>query len=438
MAPNQWAAPHTTRPVVGTVTVPGSKSINNRALILAALSQRPSVLSNVLTARDSLLMIDGLRALGVAIDYLDTTTVRVTPGPLSGPVAVDCGLSGTMMRFIPPLATLAIGDVAFDGDLAARKRPMEPMVTALRKLGAPVSDGGGRSLPFTIHATGHMAGGTIKIDASASSQFVSGLLLSGAMFDNGLTLRHVGSTLPSLPHIDMTVAMLTRAGARITADVSDNTDATWSVANGPIDQGDLLIEPDLSNASAFLAAAMVTGGRVTIPMWPRETTQAGDHIRAIFTDMGGACEFGATGLTVTGPQRPTGIEVDMRDIGELTPTVAAVAAVASEPSHLCGIGHLRGHETDRLAALVTEINRLGGRASETDDGIHIEPRPLVGDVVRTYEDHRMATFGAIVGLVVPDVSVRDIEATGKTIVDFPHLWTSLVSASADDEGSPRV
>jgi 3-phosphoshikimate 1-carboxyvinyltransferase len=431
MAPNQWAAPHVTTPVVGTVVVPGSKSINNRALVLAALSQRPSVLSNVLMARDSQLMIDGLRGLGVGVDLIGAATVAVTPKPLRGPVAIDCGLSGTMMRFVPPLATLALGDVTFDGDLAARRRPMETMVTALRKLGASVSDGARRSLPFTIHGTGQMAGGSIKIDASASSQFVSGLLLSGAAFDNGLMIRHVGAQMPSLPHIEMTVAMLTAAGAQITADVTDNTDASWSIASGVLDQGDLLIEPDLSNAAAFLAAAMVTRGSVTIPMWPKDTTQAGDQIRHIFTEMGATCEFSDAGLTVNGPRQPTGIDVDMRDIGELTPTVAAVAAVASGPSHLYGIGHLRGHETDRLAALVAEINRLGGHATETDDGIHIEPRPMRGDLIRTYEDHRMATFGAILGLVVPDVFVRDIETTSKTIVDFPHLWTSLVTGRAD-------
>ncbi|NQU37841.1 MAG: 3-phosphoshikimate 1-carboxyvinyltransferase, partial [Actinobacteria bacterium] len=240
MASNQWAAPHTTAPVVGTVAVPGSKSINNRALILAALSQSPSVLRNVLMARDSQLMIDGLRQLGVGIDLIDPTAVAVTPHPLKGPVSIDCGLSGTMMRFVPPLATLALGDVTFDGDLAARKRPMETMITALRKLGASVSDGGRRSLPFTIHSTGHMPGGSIKIDASASSQFVSGLLLSGATFDNGLTIRHVGAQLPSLPHIDMTVAMLTAAGAHVSANVSDNTDASWSIASGALDQGDLV------------------------------------------------------------------------------------------------------------------------------------------------------------------------------------------------------
>jgi len=431
MAPNQWAAPHVTTPVVGTVVVPGSKSINNRALVLAALSQRPSVLSNVLMARDSQLMIDGLRGLGVGIDLIDATTVAVTPQPLRGSVAVDCGLSGTMMRFVPPLATLALGDVTFDGDLAARKRPMETMITALRKLGAAVSDGGRRSLPFTIHGTGNISGGSIKIDASASSQFVSGLLLSGAAFDNGLTINHVGEQLPSIPHIDMTVTMLTAAGARVTSQANDNTDATWSIANGALDQGDLLIEPDLSNGAAFLAAAMVTHGSVTIPMWPQATTQAGDQIRHIFTKMGATCEFSSAGLTVSGPSQPTGIDVDMRNIGELTPTVAAVAAVASGPSHLFGIGHLRGHETDRLAALVAEINRLGGHATETDDGIRIEPRPMSGGLIRTYEDHRMATFGAILGLVVPDVSVRDIETTSKTIVDFPGLWTSLVAGRRD-------
>ncbi len=433
MSHNTWAAPHTVKPVVGTVTVPGSKSINNRALILAALSQRPSIIRNVLAARDSQLMIDALCGLGTKIETLEPTTVEVTPQTFTGPTAIDCGLSGTIMRFVPPLATLATGEVKFDGDLGARKRPMETMVTALRKLGAALSDGGRRSLPFTIHGTGHMAGGSIMLDASASSQFVSGLLLSGAYFDGGLTINHSGPRLPSLPHVEMTVAMLRAAGVSISADVKDSTDATWSVANGPIDQGDVTIEPDLSNAAAFLAAAMVTSGAVSVPMWPRETTQAGDQIRRIFTAMGGHCELSDAGLTVNGPPQPSGIDVDMGDIGELVPTVAAVAAVASGPTHLYGIGHLRGHETDRLAAIVTEINRLGGNAIETDDGIRIEPQPLTGDLVRTYADHRMATFGAILGLVVSDVTVTDIETTNKTIANFPQLWTDLVARPASDD-----
>ncbi len=438
MAATQWAAPHTSSPIIGTVAVPGSKSINNRALILAALSERPSTLTNVLVARDSLLMIDALRSLGIGIDQFDETTFKVTPLPLVGPASINCGLSGTMMRFVPPLAALALGDCEFDGDLGARKRPIETTITALRKLGASVSDGGRRSLPFTIHGTGHMRGGSIKLDASGSSQFVSGLLLSGAHFDEGLTVRHSGERMPSVPHLEMTVAMLRAAGARVNANMSDSNDATWSVAAGPINLGDFAIEPDLSNAAAFLAAAMLTGGQVTISGWPSQTTQAGDYIRGIFTRMGAECELNAAGLTVTGPQRVAGIDVDMGNIGELTPTVAAVALLADSPSRLHGIGHLRGHETDRLAALVTEITRLGGSARETDDGIEIEPRPLTPTLVRTYEDHRMATFGAIVGLAVPGVEVRDIEATSKTMANFAQLWTDLVINDSAQSGAHNI
>jgi 3-phosphoshikimate 1-carboxyvinyltransferase len=417
-----WAAPSATEPVRATVAVPGSKSITNRALLLAALSERGGTLTGALRSRDSRLMIDALRALGVPVDDSgDRVVVAAHPG-LRGPARVDCGLAGTVMRFVPPAAAVAEGEVRFDGDPRARERPMSIVLDALRALGADITGG---TLPFTLHGKGGLPGGTVTIDASASSQFVSGLLLAGARYESGLTVRHVGRPVPSLPHIDMTVRMLREAGVS----VDDGEPDTWRVEPGPIAAREWVVEPDLSNATPFLAAAAVTGGSVTVPGWPANTTQPGDVFGEIATGMGCRVTRDATGLTVHGPGRLHGIDIDLHDVGELTPTVAALAVLAHSPSVLRGIAHLRGHETDRLAALATEINALGGAATETEDGLAIRPMPLHAGRWHSYEDHRMATAGAIVGLAVPGVEVDDIATTAKTLPDFPAMWTRMLGGT---------
>ncbi|HVV23031.1 MAG TPA: 3-phosphoshikimate 1-carboxyvinyltransferase, partial [Pseudonocardiaceae bacterium] len=402
-----WAAPTADTPINATVDVPGSKSITNRALLLAALADGPSTVRHPLRSRDSQLMADALRAMGTTVaDRADGWLV--TPAPLRGPAEVDCGLAGTVMRFVPPAAAIADGPIRFDGDPRARERPMHTVLDALRTLGADVT---GDRLPFELRGTGGLPGGSVTIDASASSQFVSGLLLSGASYEHGLTVHHDGKPVPSLPHIEMTVDMLRAAGV----DVDDSDANTWRVAPGPIAARDWVVEPDLSNATPFLAAAAVAGGTVTVPGWPERTTQPGDAIRAILTEMGVTVRRDEHGLTATGTGTLRGIDIDLHDVGELTPTVAALAALADGPSTLRGIAHLRGHETDRLAALVTEINRLGGDAEETDDGLVIRPRPMHGGLWGAYADHRMATAGAIVGLRVAGVEVDDIATTSKTL-----------------------
>lgn len=419
-----WRAPLAESPVQATVTLPGSKSITNRALILAALADGPSTVTGALRSRDTDLMIDGLRALGVGIvEDGSPTTLRVAPHPMHGG-AVDCGLAGTVMRFLPPVAALADGVVAFDGDDQARTRPLATILGALRRLGVDL-DGDG--LPFSVRARGGVPGGEVTIDASGSSQFVSGLLLSAARFTAGVTVRHAGGSVPSMPHIDMTVDMLRRCGVRVhTPDPGQP--ATWRVEPGPVAAVDWTIEPDLSNATPFLAAAVVTGGTVRIPLWPAATTQPGDAIRDLLTDMGATVALDDSQLTVSGPERLRGIDADLHDIGELTPTIAALAALADSPSTLRGIAHLRGHETDRLAALSAEINALGGAVTETPDGLHIDPRPLHGGTWRSYADHRMATAGAIIGLVVSGVDVDDVETTAKTLPGFVTLWESMLRA----------
>ncbi|MGZ4602845.1 MAG: 3-phosphoshikimate 1-carboxyvinyltransferase [Kineosporiaceae bacterium] len=423
-----WPAPTATGPVDATVSVPGSKSLTNRYLVLAALAEEPSRLRSPLHSRDTALMAAGLAALGVIVEEVPGTGTFgpdwvITPRPLRGPSAVDCGLAGTVMRFVPPVAALAQGPVRFDGDPAARRRPMAPVVTALRGLGVPVdADGDGR-LPLTVHGTGRIRGGTLRIDASASSQFVSGLLLVGARFDAGLVLEHVGPPIPSAPHVVMTVEALRDVG--VVVDEADTS--TWRVDPGPIGALDVQVEPDLSNAAPFVAAAAVTGGRVRVPGWPQYTTQAGDLLRDLLDQMGADVTLDRDGLTVQGTGELYGVDADLSDAGELTPTVAALAALADSPSQLRGVAHIRGHETDRLAALTAQLGALGGDVREMPDGLVVRPRPLHGGVFHTYGDHRMATAGALLGLRVPGVLVEDVETTAKTLPGFTDLWTAMLS-----------
>ncbi|MFF9067179.1 3-phosphoshikimate 1-carboxyvinyltransferase [Streptomyces sp. NPDC014891] len=428
-----WPAPYARGAVDATVTVPGSKSVTNRALVLAALASEPGWLRRPLRSRDTLLMAEALRTLGVRIEEGvgpdgSGEAWRIIPSPLRGPATVDVGNAGTVMRFLPPVAALADGPVRFDGDPRSHERPLHGVIDALRALGARIDDEGRGALPLTVHGAGGLDGGTVEIDASSSSQFVSALLLSAPRFNQGVEVRHVGSRLPSLPHIRMTVDMLRAVGAQVDEPEHGGAPNVWRVAPSALRGRDLVVEPDLSNAQPFLAAALVTGGRVTVPDWPARTTQPGDALRTIFTEMGGSCELTEAGLTFTGTGRIHGIDVDLGEVGELTPGIAAVAALADSPSILRGVAHLRLHETDRLAALTKEINELGGDVTETEDGLHIRPRPLHGGVFHTYHDHRMATAGAIIGLAVEGVEIEDVATTAKTLPDFPRMWTEMLGA----------
>jgi 3-phosphoshikimate 1-carboxyvinyltransferase len=420
-----WPAPTSDGPVDAVVAVPGSKSVTNRALLLAALADGPSTLRRPLRSRDTLLMAAALRALGTGIEDLPDGSWRVTPaaGALTGDVSVDVGNAGTVMRFLPPVAALAAGAVRFDGDPRSHERPVRALIEALRALGADVDDSGRPGhFPLSVLGRGRLAGGLVEIDSSASSQFVSALLLVGARFERGVEVRHVGDRLPSLPHIQMTVQMLREAGVT----VDDGEPERWAVAPGPIRARDLTIEPDLSNAAPFLAAALVTGGRVTVPDWPEHTTQPGARLREIFTQMGARCTLEATGLTVAGDGGVHGVDLDLSNEAELTPTIAAVAALADSPSRLRGIGHIRLHETDRIAALAKELGGLGADVMEGPDELVISPRPLHGGEFATYEDHRLATAAAVIGLAVEGVLVENVATTAKTLPDFPGRWAAML------------
>ena len=421
---NLWRAPYRGNlPVKATVTIPGSKSVTNRALILAALCDSPSVLRRPLHSRDSALMIAGLKAIGVGIETAANGDLTITPGPLFGPASIDVGNAGTVMRFLPPVAAMAKGIIHFDGDARSHERPLGPVIKALEALGVSIEHGGRYSLPMTINANGQLRGGTVEVDATLSSQFISALLLVAPATKEGVTVKHVGTSLPSLPHIEMTIAMLREKGVEVV--VGDNE---WIVKPAIMHGADSVIEPDLSNAAPFMGAAMISGGTVVIKDWPHTTTQPGDELRDIFTQMGAHVEFHGDDLSITG-SAIHGIDIDLHDVGELTPSIAALCVFADSPSYLRGIAHLRTHETDRLAALATEINSLGGEVIEEPSALRIIPKPLHAGTFHTYDDHRLATAGAMIGLRIEGIDVENIETTRKTLPDFPGAWADLLSGN---------
>jgi 3-phosphoshikimate 1-carboxyvinyltransferase len=436
-----WASPAAAGPVRARVQLPPSKSITNRALVLAALSEAPSVIASPLRARDTRLAAGALRALGTEITE-SRTAWRVAPGqPVPGSsVSVDVGNAGTVMRFVPGVAALTSAVVAFDGDARARQRPVGPILAALRQLGVEIEDGGRGAVPFTVRGTGAVRGGAVVLDASGSSQLVSGLLLAAPRFGQGVEVRHSGPPVPSAPHIAMTVRMLRAAGASAEELGSglpgsgrvpgSGRPEAWRVLPGRLDLRSVTVEPDLSNAGPFLAAALVTGGTVTIPDWPRDSLQAAGAILDVLGQMGAAYSFGADGLTVTGRGRVRGVTADLRDVAELAPVLTAAAAVAESPSVFTGLAHVRAHETDRLAALAKEVNALGGDVAELPDGLQIRPRPLrAAEPFGTYDDHRMVMAAAVLGLAVPGLRVAGAETVAKTFPDFMDVWGAMLGPS---------
>jgi 3-phosphoshikimate 1-carboxyvinyltransferase len=420
--PRAWRPPTAHRPVSGEVVVPGSKSVTNRALLLAALAAGPSVLRAPLRSRDTELMATALRALGVEVTDRDDGWA-ITPQPLRGPADIDVGLAGTVMRFVPAAATLATGDVRVDGDPRARERPLAPLLGALRRVGAGIDDGGRGALPFTVSGRGALAGGTVDLDASGSSQLVSALLLTGARWDRGVRVVHVGERpVPNAPHLRMTVSMLRARGVQ----VDDSAPAMWAVEPGSVSAHDELVEPDLSSAAPFLAAAAVTGGTATVADWPVDSCQPGANLPDLLAHFGARSHRDGTSLTITGDGL-RGVDLDLRDAGELTPVIAAVAALAATPSTLRGIDYLRGHETDRLVALARELSGLGAGVQVLDDGLRIEPRALSGALFRSYADHRLVMAAAVIGLVVPGVEVDDASAVTKTYPSFVEDWSAFVN-----------
>jgi 3-phosphoshikimate 1-carboxyvinyltransferase len=414
-----WTTPHRAAPVDAVVALPGSKSLTARALVLAALADGPSRLVRPLRARDTDLMAAALRALGVRIED-DRQDWVVTPGSLRGPAEVDAGLAGTVLRFLPPVAALADGPVRVDGDPRLHERPNAGLIAALRDLGVRVDDAGRGRAPFTVHGTGRVRGGAVTVDASESSQIVSGLLLAAARFDEGIDLSLAGG-LPSMPHVEMTVASLRERGVDVVP-----TERGWRVSPGPVAARDEVLEPDLSNAAPFLAAALVTGGRVTVRDWPAETTQPGGRLDALLGVMGASVQRVDGGLQVSGGATIRPLVADLGEVGELTPVLAALCALADGTSRLTGVGHLRGHETDRLQALDEVLTAVGATVEQLPDGLVVTPGPHRPARVGSYADHRMVHAAAVLGLAVEGVEVRDPGAVTKTLPDFVERWNAML------------
>jgi len=454
-----WAAPAATGPVSAAVRLPASKSITNRALVLAALSDRPALIANPLRARDTLLAAAALRAMGAEVTDGGAESGGAEPGgaeaggaepggaepgagwrvtagqpPTGSRVRVDVGNAGTVVRFLPAVAALTSAAVHFDGDERIRQRPVGPILAALRELGARIEDDGRGAVPFTVLGQGRVRGGAVTLDASDSSQLISGLLLAAPRFDRGIEIRHEGPPVPSAPHIAMTVRMLRAAGADVTQTRSGEGEAGrpdgWRAGPGRLDLGSVTVEPDLSNAGPFLAAALVTGGTVTVPGWPRDSLQAAGPILDVLTRMGARCESGPGALTISGTGTVRGIDADLRDVAELAPVLTAVAALADTPSAFTGLAHTRRHETDRLAALAKEINALGGDVTELPDGLQIRPRTLRAHAADgpfcSYEDHRMVMAAAVLGLAVPGIRVAGAQTVAKTFPGFTGVWAEML------------
>ena len=419
-----WPAPYAVAPVDARVSVPGSKSMTNRALILAAIAEGPSRIEAPLHARDTALMAEALQAMGTEITEGPDASWIVTARRLLGPARVDCGLSGTVLRFAPPVAALAHGSVGFDGDPRIRERPNAPLLEALRQLGVDIDDGGRGAAPFLVRGTGRLRGGSVRIAATGSSQFVSGLLLAAARFDDGVEVT-TDSAVPSAPYLEMNVAMLRARGVHIDAEPG-----RWSVRPGPVRALDTRIEPDLSNAAPFAAAALATGGRVTIPGWPQTTTQPGGQLPIWLTAMGGHCVVSTDGLTVTGGSAIRGLDADLSDVSELVPVLAALAVLADSPSRFTGVAHIRGHETDRITALATELTACGADVGELPDGLEIRPRRLHGRLFGTYDDHRLVMAAAVLGLAVEGVLVAGAATVAKTMPDFNQRWDAMLANGA--------
>ena len=417
------SAPHHPAPVDAVVSLPGSKSITARELVLAAIADGPSRLVRPLRARDSQLMAAGLRSLGTQIDD-DGADWFVTPQPLRGPAEVDAGLSGTVLRFLPPVAALAVGPVRLDGDPRLRDRPNAGLLSGLQAAGVQIDDGGRGRAPFTVYGTGRVRGGAVEVDASASSQIVSGLLLAASRFDEGIHLSLTGA-VPSMPHVQMTVTALRERGVQVSV-----TDRGWHVSPGPVFARDVVVEPDLSNAAPFLAAALVTGGRVTVRDWPGVTTQAGAQSVRLLAAMGAEVAGTADGLQVTGTGAIRPLVADLGEVTELVPVLAALAALADGPSRFTGITHMRGHETDRLQALDEVLTAVGARVEQLPDGLAIEPGPRRAARLDSYADHRMVHAVAVLGLAIDGVEVTGPDAVAKTLPDFLDRWAALLGHPA--------
>jgi 3-phosphoshikimate 1-carboxyvinyltransferase len=425
-------------PVDATVTVPGSKSITNRALMVAALARGTSHLSGVLDADDTAAMTDCLRLLGAQIDLDPGSATMVVTGMSGTPRAPRAGedlvlpsrLSGTTSRFLLAACALGAGPYTVDGLPPLRVRPMGDGLEALRALGVSVTDADGH-LPATI-AGPPARGGQIKVAGAASSQFLSGLAMAGACMPDGLRVT-VPGPLVSEPYVTMTTAVIGAFGGSAEWRGDSAGGGTLEVAPGGYDGAEFAVEPDASTASYFLAAAAICGGRVRVAGLTKASLQGDVVFAEVLERMGATLTWHSDGVEVRSTGHLRGISVDLSDLSDTAPTLAAVAVFADGPTEVTGVGFIRHKETDRIGAVVTELQRLGVQAQATDDGFIVHPGPVHPASVATYDDHRMAMAFSLIGLRVPGVRILDPQCVAKT---FPGFFRSLTTLRPP-AGDPR-
>lgn len=398
------------------VVLPGSKSITNRALVAASLATGRSVITNALDAEDTRAMIDCCRGLGAVIDGEPGAGALIVDGTGGEVDAAGATLwvrqSGTTARFLLPLAARSLGGATVDGDGQIRARPQGDLLAALESLGARIEDADDGRLPVRF-GPATLRGGTVRIPASASSQFVSGLLLCAPTLPVGLEIELTGDIV-SAPYLEMTVAVMRRFGARVETD----SHRRYLVEPGGYRATELAVEPDASTASYFFAAAAACGGRVGVVGLGADSIQGDTAFVDVLEGMGATVARGADRIEVRGPETLTGIEVSMRDCSDTAPTLAAIAPLAEGTVRVREIGFIRAKESDRIAAVVAELGRLGVEATDDGDGFTVVPGTPHGGVVETYDDHRIAMAFTVLGLAVPGVRIADPECVTKTFPAF--------------------
>jgi 3-phosphoshikimate 1-carboxyvinyltransferase len=420
------------RPLDAVISVPGSKSMTNRTLVAAALADGVSTLDGILLADDTYAMIDGLGGFGVTIAVDEPRQRAIVHGHggvlAPGPLTVDCRLAGTVSRFLTAVAAIGPGPYTIDAAPSMRSRPMSPLVIALRSLGARID---GDRLPLVV-AGGGVAGGAVALPGDVSSQFLSALLLTAPYFAEGLTVE-LTTELVSQPYVEMTAATMATFGV----DVARRDGRHFAVPPTRYMPAEVTIEPDATAASYFWAAAAICGGRVRVRGLDRDSGQGDVRFADVLAAMGATAVHGGDGIeiSVDGPLR--GITVDMADISDTVPTLAAVAAFADGATRITGVGFIRRKESDRIGALVHELRRCGVAASEEPDGLLIHGLPTDGSQphgarIETYDDHRMAMSFALLGLRVPGIAIADPDCVTKTFPEYFDVLAALGPPAGDE------
>jgi len=415
--------------IVVEVRIPGSKSVTARALFLSATAAGTSELLHPLRSDDTEAFAAGLTSLGYPVQLSESSwTVTGSAAGPSGQASVYCRDAGTAARFLPTLAGCGSGRFRFDASEQLRRRPIQPVTDALRKLGAKVSfEGAEDHLPFTIDTSG-LTGGSIEVDAEVSSQFLTGLLMSAPLMRDGLTI-HV-PRLVSAPYIEMTVRMMASFGVRVETDGT-----TFAVPAQPYSAQRYEVEPDASTSSYFFAAAALTGNSITVSGLGSGSLQGDVEFARILQQMGAEVDFGERHITVTGTGQLHGIDVNMRDVSDTMPTLAAIAPFADGPVRISDVANTRVKECDRLEACAVNLRRLGIQVSTGPDWIEVQPGTPEPALMECFHDHRIAMSFSITGLRTPGITLDDPDCVRKTFPEFHEVLAGVRQAWGSSNGA---